>query len=243
METSLEEIKTILKRIGLSDNEAKIYFTLLKLGSSKVGKISKESGINRTTTYDGLKRLLEKGLANYVVKENRKYFGAANPSRLIEYLKEKQEEIEKILPVLQNVYSAPKEKHNVTLYYGYRGVKSVFMDIIREGQDNDVFGDEGMLSSRMPGFTRYFIRQQDKNKIKTRLISGLKISKEYSKGTVYKYLPLPILSPVATNIYADKIAIIIWTEPPEAVIIKNKEAATCYRNYFEYLWKAGEEYK
>ena len=46
-----------LQKIGLNLNEAKIYLALLELGEAQAGKISKESQINRTTTYDGLERL------------------------------------------------------------------------------------------------------------------------------------------------------------------------------------------
>ncbi|MCK4808001.1 MAG: hypothetical protein KAS90_00100 [Candidatus Aenigmarchaeota archaeon] len=241
METNPEKIRDILKRVGLNGNEAKVYITLLKTGSSKAGNISKNSQINRTTTYDALKHLLDKGLINYVVKENRKWFEANDPKRLLEYLKEKEEEVENILPALNKMQSMPKEKHDITLYYGYKGVKTVFMDIIREGYDNDVFGDEGYLNDKLPGFSKFFIKQQDKNKRKTRLITGVKDIEPYSKGTTYRYMPLKALSPVATNIYNDKIAIIIWTDPPEAIIIKNKEAADSYKNYFEFLWRAGEK--
>ena len=45
-------------------------------------------------------------------------------------------------------------------------------------------------------------------------------------------------SSAVTNIYGNKIAIIVWSEPPEAVIIENKDAAESYRSYFEVLWKA-----
>jgi len=65
-----------LEKIGLTGNESKIYLALLRHGTAKAGKISKRAGINRTTTYDALKRLLEKGLISYVVRENRKYFTA-----------------------------------------------------------------------------------------------------------------------------------------------------------------------
>jgi hypothetical protein len=42
---------------------------------------------------------------------------------------------------------------------------------------------------------------------------------------------------ITTNIYSDKIAIILWTDVPEAIIIKNKEAHDAYKDYFEVLWK------
>ena len=43
-----------------------------------------------------------------------------------------------------------------------------------------------------------------------------------------------------TKIYDDKIAIIIWNNVPEAVIIHNahnKDAALLYKNYFDFMWK------
>lgn len=49
-------------------------------------------------------------------------------------------------------------------------------------------------------------------------------------------VPKSIESPVVTNIYGDKITIIIWTDEPEGRIIENKAAAKSYRSYFEFMW-------
>ena len=34
----------------------------------------------------------------------------------------------------------------------------------------------------------------------------------------------------------DKIALIIWTDEPEGIIIENEAAAKAYRSYFEFMW-------
>ena len=115
----LTDLKENLERVGLSSSETNVYLNLLKMGSSKAGKISKECQINRTTTYDALKRLQEKGLVSYVIKANRKWFEAVEPGRLLDYLKEKEDYLQKILSELQAIYKLPKEKHDVTLFYGY----------------------------------------------------------------------------------------------------------------------------
>jgi len=44
-------------------------------------------------------------------------------------------------------------------------------------------------------------------------------------------------SPAVTNIYGDKIAIIIWTDEPEGIIIENALAAKAYKSYFDFMWK------
>lgn len=46
---------------------------------------------------------------------------------------------------------------------------------------------------------------------------------------------------ITTNIYADKVALILWTDVPEAIIIKNKEAYESFKDYFEILWKQGRK--
>ena len=89
---SWEEMVSSLEKVGLTKIEARVYMVLLKHGSVKAGKIAREANLNRTTTYDALKRLLEKGLASYVIQENRKYFQPVEPQRLVEFIKEKETE-------------------------------------------------------------------------------------------------------------------------------------------------------
>ncbi|PLX27027.1 hypothetical protein C0581_03815 [Candidatus Parcubacteria bacterium] len=48
-----------LKNLGLSDIEAGVYLSLLKLGGSQASKIAKDVGIKRTTVYPILKKLAE----------------------------------------------------------------------------------------------------------------------------------------------------------------------------------------
>jgi len=233
-----EELQKTLERIGLSTNEAKVYLALLRLGSSKAGDVSKKSQVNRTTTYDTLERLLERGLVSFVVKDNRKWFEAVNPSMLTDFLGEREEEAKRIIPYLQRIYKSPGEKHDVTLYFGYKGVKSIFQDIIREGKPNCVMDSEGQFVDRLPYYAPHFIRQLEKKKIKVRHIvrEGRNVSP--SKTTEVRFVKKKTKSEAVFNIYGDKIAIIIWRDPPEAVMIHNKAVTDSVRDYFEMLWKA-----
>ncbi len=235
------ELQKTLEHIGLSKNEAKIYLILLKLGSQKAGRISKEARINRTTTYDALKRLLERGLVGYVVKANRKWFEAVNPKRLMDTIKEREEAAESILPTLQKIFKTPEEKHNVTLYHGYKGIKSVFQDIVRDSKENLVMDSEGQFSERMPYYLPLFVKQVEKKKIhiKHLMRAGGKIINP-TKTTEVRYIPKKTKSEAVINIYSDKVAVIVWTDPPEAVVIKNRAVADSFRDYFEMLWKQGK---
>src|SRR3990167_4039585 len=92
-----------LKKFGLSEKEAKVYLACLNLGDSLASDISLKSNLPRTLVYDLLERLIDLGLISYVVKNNKKYFRAADPKELIRILKEKQEAINKVMPQLEKL--------------------------------------------------------------------------------------------------------------------------------------------
>jgi sugar-specific transcriptional regulator TrmB len=236
----MEDVVEKLKFLGFTKVEAKVYLALLKRGASLAGKISKEAQLNRTTTYYALKSLIDKGLASYVVQANRKWFKATTPEILLELLKEKEEEAQKIIPKLTALYRAPKEEHQVTLYYGLKGVKSVFQNILREGKPNCVIDSEGQFTERMPYYAPHFIREVEKKGITIKHIVRRGIDIHPTRTTEVRFIPKKIESQSVINIYGDKVAIIIWTDPPEAVIIKNKTAAESFRNYFDIIWKSAK---
>src|SRR3989344_3939777 len=96
-----------LKEIGLTDSEAKVYLTLLKIGQVTAGALTKETKLHKSRVYECLNRLIDKGLVSFVVKDFAKYFSATHPERLISYLDEKKkhidaekEEIKRIIPSL-----------------------------------------------------------------------------------------------------------------------------------------------
>src|SRR3989338_11107775 len=117
------EAKEILKELGLSEGEAKVYLALLRLGESQVNKVKTETKIHRTTIYDFLDKLIKKGLASYVVKNNVKFFSASHPSSLDSLLKEKKEKLEETLPELVKLCSLEKKQLKVEVYEGVEGFK------------------------------------------------------------------------------------------------------------------------
>jgi len=236
----MEDVVEKLRFLGLTKIESKVYLALLKLGANLAGKVSREAQLNRTTTYYALKSLIDKGLASYVVQANRKWFKATTPEILLELLKEKEEEAKKIIPALTELYRAPKEEHQVTLYYGLKGVKSVFQNILREGKPNFVVDSEGQFTERMPFYAPHFIREVERIKIPIKHIVRRGVDIKPTKTTEVKYIPRETKSESVINIYGNKVAIIIWTDPPEAVIIKNKAAADSFKSYFDILWKAAK---
>ena len=234
------EIAKTLEKLGFSPNEIKVYVVLNDHGSMKAGRISKLAQIDRSSAYNALKLLLEKGMASYVLIGEVKWFQATGPKRLLEYLKEQEEDVKSVIEELDERHRRSKIEGQVRMFKGIKGIKAIFMDIIRTGKDNYVFGSEGQFSERMPEFALQFMRMKKEKKFKTHLICRKdRPEMDVSSGN-HKYLPNISKSPAVTNIYGDKIAIIIWTDEPEGVIIENASAAKAYKSYFDFMWKNGK---
>ncbi len=239
----MADIEKTLQKIGFSQNEIKVYLTLNDHGSLKAGRISKLAKIDRSSAYNALKLLLEKGLASYVSIGKVKWFQATGPKRILEYIKEQEEDIKSILPDLDQRHKAHKIEGQVRLFKGIKGVKTIFLDIARTGKNNYVFGSEGQFSQRMPEFALQFKRMKKEKGFSTKLICRKDRKEIDVNSALHKYLPNIAESPAVTNIYDDKIAIIIWTYEPEGIIIENAAAAKAYKSYFDVLWKTAKSFK
>ncbi|MFA6023359.1 MAG: helix-turn-helix domain-containing protein [Candidatus Pacearchaeota archaeon] len=240
---SNEKISRILQKIGLSGNEIKVYLTLNDNGSLKAGRISKLAKLDRSSTYNALKMLLEKGFVSYVMIGQVKWFQAVGPKRFFDYIHEQEDDLKEVLPELQERHKAHKVEGQVRLFKGLKGIKTIFLDIARTGKDNYVFGSEGQFSEKMPDFAYKFDLLKKQSKIHTYLILRKGRKEVDSKTSTYRYLDKVDESPAVTNIYGDKIAIIIWTDEPEGIIIENSAAAKAYKAYFDVMWNSASKNK
>lgn len=234
--------KTVLKELGLSDGEAAVYLALLKLGETTASKLTKETGKHRTTIYDFLEHLLQKGLASYVIKAGVNYYKIADPDSLAELLKEKENHLKQIMPKLKQLSRLSKEEISVEIYQGKEGFKSIIHDRIKVGKDLYGFGiDEEKFEKKFPILmTQCFKKEQEKN-LQEFLLTKEKARFMYKeKNLHYRFIPKEFFNPTATAIYGDRVLIIIW-EPLTAILIKNKGLAESYRRYHKLLWKTAEK--
>ena len=66
----MSNLENEIKKLGLSDKEAKVYLTVLELGQAPVAEISVHSGVVRVTVYVILEELKKKGLVSTFEKES-----------------------------------------------------------------------------------------------------------------------------------------------------------------------------
>jgi len=87
-------MKEILEKAGLSPGESAVYLALIDLGSTTVGPIVSKSGVSTSKVYSILNRLIKKGLVSSILIEGVKQFKAEDPRQLLEYVSNKEKELE-----------------------------------------------------------------------------------------------------------------------------------------------------
>ena len=228
----------ILKQAGLTTNESLVYSALLELGPSLAGQISRKTGLHRRTVYDTTEMLIKKGLIGHILKNNRKLFEAVSPKRFLAILKEKENKITEVLPEMMLHYEKTKEKQETNFYQGKQGLRTVFEDQIETKKEILILGASPLAYEILQFYFKWFDKRRKQHKIKTKIIFNKTEKKPKIPLAEIRYLPQKYTSPLAVNIYGDKIAIILWSkENPIAIVIKNKEISEGYRKYFELMWK------
>ena len=71
-----------LQTLGLTEDEARTYLALLKIGGGNAIALSKEVGVKRTTIYPILKSLHEKGFASTYFNKTKRLYRAEKPDKV-----------------------------------------------------------------------------------------------------------------------------------------------------------------
>ena len=239
--------KEILKQIGLTDYEAKIYLALLTHGQISAYELAEKAGLYRQVTYDSLKRLIEKGFVSSVIENRTKIFKAIKPELIVELLNERTDNFKQVLPELIQINKLSKQPLSVETYKGENILRIALRDIInvlKNNKDKIVLCtaiDEYFPLEKYELIVKQYERDMLKHKIKERVII-----KEDTKGifsnktSEYKKIPNKIFNENPIQIYGDNVQIIVWGNPDYLIIIRNKGVANSYRKQFELLWKASK---
>ena len=226
----------------------------MDLGISSTGNIIKKSGISSSKVYLILERLLQKGLISQVDKNNVKYFQAADPIRLKDYMNEKKDELEfkskeinDLIPKLQSKHKMLSDIQETTMFQGIKGFQSArseFISDLKNGDEYVVFGSQVPLQEIYKNSIIKFNEDNKKRGIKTRLIYNTKfrdIKKLYIKYSNAQVRFIENFLPSSIAISKSKILLMAYGENPIQVLIKNKELAYSHKTFFESMWSIAKK--
>ncbi len=242
-----------LEKLGFTKNESTVYLALLTLGSVSVSPIIEKTKLHRNIVYDNLARLIEKGLAAFVIKANRKYFEAASPDFIKTMLEKQEKELKdrielskKVLPDIEKLRKIGQEKQEAVIYKGIKGVMSALEEFLKIKQEIYVLGASAQLVERVKYFYKYYFPRWHKirteNKIPLKILFSEdnrergKEVKSTARLAEVKFIPKEFAFPMSAVFSKNYSLIITWSDEPVGFMIRSQDVANSMRAYFNILW-------
>ena len=236
-------LQETLIEAGLSPNEAKIYIALLENGLSSIIKIADYTKLHRSNVYDSVKKLMQKGLAASIQKEQTVFFEATNPTALLRIVEEKALKIKAVLPQLLLNQKMAAEKGEAHLFEGVGAFTNILYGFLEYNEPILAFGIPRITPELMKHKIPHFHKERIKRKIPMKHIYNFDAQERISflnklPYTEAKHLPESFDSQVSTNICGDQTILTVWIKPIISIQIINKLVAESYKKYFALLWQA-----
>jgi len=249
----MNKVIEYLEQVGLSEIEAKLYLTLLQDGATSVRNLARATGIQRTSTYDYLNQLVDKGLVYRVVKGTKKQVSANPPEECLLPLVEERAQTAK---TLQNTFSEvlhlfPQRSETgeaeIKYYKGKLGVKRIYEEALKAKELRSYVNIASMVDT-LPENSILFAEALKNNKdIKIfEIIENSLLSQEQTqfqtnnadhKRYFYKFLPKEVkLSAADTLIYDGKVAIINVRGQITGVVLHNTDYYKNCKELFDFNW-------
>ncbi|OGE76469.1 MAG: hypothetical protein A3A83_00050 [Candidatus Doudnabacteria bacterium RIFCSPLOWO2_01_FULL_48_57] len=242
-----------LLQFGLDEKEISVYLSLISLGPAPASAISKQSQVNRGTTYDILERLMKLGLVSFynAYKQDdskKQHYVAEPPQKLVNAVENKKRNLDtlklnisKSLPELESLYEKSGARPVAKYYEGSAGLRVILQDVLStltEGQDKSYFvysssDIKEYLYKAYPDFNKDRIKAGIANKViafgKGGELAGLDERRCMSEEES---------TPTYMLIYAGKVAMISLsaTREPVGVIIEDQGLYQTQRMIFEFIW-------
>ena len=240
MET--QKIQETLESVGMNKNEILIYLDLIKTGSSSAHDISKSTKIHRPNVYDTLDKMIKKGIVTSSIEESKKIFYPIEPKNLVEYLKQREFDLQEVIPEIEKFRANAKKERKVEMAEGIKAFRVMLNELLERGENIYVFGIPKDVPDKIGGFINEF----HERRIKKGMIMKHIYNKDAEKRVKYlnempcteaRYLPSSFDSNIGTLISGNLVMIIFWEEPMFVVTIQNESIANAYKKYFEIIWE------
>ncbi|VVB65406.1 Sugar-specific transcriptional regulator TrmB [Candidatus Gugararchaeum adminiculabundum] len=239
---------------GLTKGERKVYLALAGLGPSTANPVIKQTGMQKSAVYFCLERLVSKGLASYITRNNRRVFEAAPSAKLGEFIEQRKRRLDaekaEMDRAVKSLIANRGEggRKGARFFEGWSGLEIALEDSYCDLDQKDelrVFSVT-VASNQLERFRRLIKKFHDRRaekKVRARMVMNERMretlgrDRENTPYTEVHYVPPEYSTPATINVYKDKVLIILLSgESPTTFLVEGKEIADSFRQYFELLW-------
>ena len=234
---------SVVKNIGLTEKEAKVYLSCLELGSAGVAEIARHAHINRVTAYDILEKLMKKGTVNFLTKKGARFYDATDPQTIANEMKRKAADFRKALPDLRRLRGEAIHPR-IRYFEGLDGIKAIYEDTLTSKSEILNYANSREIRDHWPEYDSEYVQKRVKKNIYLR---GIALQDSHGtwvqSGDKENFREIRLVPGKEftftneINIYDDKVAIISYKdEPLIGMIIESQEIANTQRDIFKMAW-------
>lgn len=238
---------SVLKDIGLTDNEAQIYTCALELGQTTILKIARASEIKRSTVYSVIESLKQKGLIKVEIKGLKSLYVAESPERLEVMLENRRNEFKNVLPEFLALYNLKDTQSTIKYYEGLEALKNIYLETLREINPREeylVITNQEKWFYLDPDFAAKYIEKRAELHIDIKLLfQDSPIAREHKKyernfNEKIKILPAGTELRVDTIILPRKLIITQTIAPISVIVIENQSVIEMQKTLFSIAWNS-----
>lgn len=239
---------TLETHLGLTPNEAKVYYILLKHQPKTINRIAVLGNLHRRNIYDTLAKLQHKGLVSEEINTNGSFYSAVHPEKFRELLEEKNNAIESVMPEMEQLFDSNPTEQKMYMYRGIAGFKNYLSDILKQKSMVRSLGAKGEWHDpQIREFMLNFWQEKHARGIESRILfdhSAHEVGEipKYLSAESYKFLPSSMQTESVVEIFEDRIVMFSNIGPKYIAkdivlhIIESKTLAASYQKWFDYLW-------
>jgi HTH-type transcriptional regulator, sugar sensing transcriptional regulator len=238
------ELKTQLQQLDLTGKKADVYLACLELGSATVIEIAKKAGIKRTTAYDILMDLIQKGLVSETSKGKKRLFIGEDPEKIKKDLQSKERLLSEILPLLKSVYNVRGVKPKIRYYEGIEGIKETYNDTLKYSGEILAFASEDVVKILGSDWVTKYVSNRVKKGIHAKAIMPASeiISKDYYLKDQEHLRTSKLIDPkkypfsMEINIYGHSKVSLMSSKEQMGIVIESTEIYNTMKLIFDLIW-------
>lgn len=251
---NMDLLKTLVK-IGLTENQAKVYLSCLQLGTSPVLNIAKDSELKRPTVYLILDDLEKMNLVEEIKKGKKTLFQAKSPDNLIANLNDKLTLAKNSLLTLKTIHNYDPQKPNIKITEGITGVRGIYNGIFTylSHHPNEELIIFGALKDAAENFQNsvidYFYETMSRSKNIIREIGNddtetrqyfRRSNKLNPRHEIKLIRDEGIFNQTDTMLYGNTLIIFSVKKEIFAIVIESKTVTQTYKTLFNMAWRSGK---
>ncbi len=252
MPTLQDPIRLFLSAQGLNKTDIAVYLDIHKYGQSYASSVATRTGIDRTTVYSSLKRLLKRSVIVQTKMKDTLAYIAVSPSVFVDKLDRRIEDltsekrqaglfVQEMLRVQRRTFLKPRTK----IYEGVESVINLFMQTVEHSGEQKSFLSLAKIPDTLKDFLRKkYIELKVENDVASRvLVSDGPKAANYQSLDVRSNRTTKIIKKHPFDVHSEiilfntrEVALIDFHENVYGVLIESEPLFKSMEALFDYIW-------